>query len=146
MVPFDARPFSNSFLSSFFFFPFIIILLLPFSLSFPFLSPSPPPSLSPPSLLPLVPYTDIEIVVKLCNLGACSFPSLSLSSSSFSSSPFFIPVCEEEGRVEEGFEEVERRLDGERLQEALILLLGIGKGVLTCAEIEVYMHAYIYIL
>ena len=59
-----------------------------------------------------------------------------------------VPVCGGGGggkEVGEGFTEVEERLEGERLGEALHLMLAIGKGIGECDEVEVIFSIFAFI-
>ena len=52
--------------------------------------------------------------------------------------PIFLEVCAvENGDVERGLENVEEKLGGEELEEALQTMLVIGEGAQDCEEVEV---------
>ena len=79
-----------------------------------------------------MPFNNINIYVELCNLRSCSLSSTSIS----------LSLCEEGGneeeeRVREGFDEVEKKLEGEDLDEALKLMYAIGDGVNDCSDVSV---------
>ena len=89
-----------------------------------------------------MPTNDIEIIIEGCNFDVCTSPSSLSSSSSSSFSPsLFVPFCgggEEGGLVGEVIEEVEKKLEEGRLDEALGVLVAVG-GVQDCSDIEVFV-------
>ena len=81
-----------------------------------------------------VPFQDTTYVTRICNQGACTRGELEIS------------VCEEtnqEEKINEGLEEVERELEGDDLEGALQTMVVLGDAELGCDDVQVFINIYI---